>query len=196
LINSQADPVEVAKAYEAAGVAAMSILTDPDFFGGSLRDLLGVREACPHLVLLRKDFIIDPYQLHEASAHGADVVLLIASILDHREVEDLALEAAALGLQVLFEVHDRQELEKHHEQIRFVGVNNRDLKTFRVDTGRSLELLPAMPPGVIPVSESGLSDPEEIRKLRDAGYKLFLMGENFMKEHDPGRACKEFIEEL
>ena len=196
LINSHSDPVEVALAYEAAGVAAMSILSDEDFFGGSLTDLLRVREACPGLVLLRKDFIIDPYQLHEASAHGADVVLLIAAILDQREVEDLALEAAALGLQVLFEVHDRQELEKYHEHIRFVGVNNRDLKTFRVDTGRSLDLLPAMPTGVIPVSESGLSDPGEIRKLRDAGYSLFLMGENFMKERDPGRACKKFIAEL
>ena len=109
---------------------------------------------------------------------------------------DLALEAAALGLQVLFEVHDRKELEKYHESIRFMGVNNRDLKSFRVDTGRSLELLPAMPPGVIPVSESGLSDPDEVRKLQRAGYRLFLMGENFMKERDPGLACKKFMEKL
>ena len=195
-INKDADPVEVAAAYEAAGVAAMSILTDQDFFGGSLTDLLQVREANPGLVLLRKDFIIDPYQLHEASAYGADMVLLIASILDHREVEDLALEAAALGLQVLFEVHHRQELEKYHKSIRFVGVNNRDLKTFRVDTGRSLDLLQFMPAGIIPVSESGLSDPGEVRKLRSAGFCLFLMGENFMKEADPGRACKKFIGEL
>ena len=195
-INEAADPVEVAAAYESAGVAAMSILTDQDFFGGSLTDLLGVREANPDLVLLRKDFIIDPYQLHEASAYGADMVLLIASILDQREVEELALEAAALGLQVLFEVHDRQELEKYHKSIRFVGVNNRDLKSFQVDTGRSLELLPSMPSGVVPVSESGLSDPEEVRKLRSAGFCLFLMGENFMKEGDPGLACKSFIGKL
>lgn len=171
----------------------MSILTDQEFFGGSLGDLKEVREACPELVLLRKDFILDPYQLHEASAHGADMVLLIASILESREVEELALEAVSLGLHVLFEVHHQRELEKYHEQIGFVGVNNRDLKTFRVDTGRSLELIASMPPGVVPVSESGLSHPEEVRKLNRAGYKLFLMGEQFMKDRDPGEACRRFI---
>lgn len=193
LIHPDADPVEVARAYEMAGVSAMSILTDQSFFGGSLKDLKKVRQACPALVLLRKDFIIDPYQLHEASAYGADMVLLIASILEAREVEDLALEAASLGLNTLFEVHHKGELEKYHKEIKFVGVNNRDLKTFKVDTGRSLELISAFPRGVIPVSESGLSDPEEIRRLRAAGYSLFLMGENFMKEEDPGAACDRFI---
>lgn len=193
-IHPDADPVEVATTYEAAGVAAMSILTDMNFFGGSLMDLKQVREACPKLVLLRKDFIIDPYQLHEASAYGADMVLLIASILDRREVEELALEAASLGLNTLFEVHHGGELDKYHKEIRYVGVNNRDLKTFKVDTGRSLELIGAMPPEAIPVSESGLSDPEEIRKLRTAGYNLFLMGENFMKQKDPGVACQRFMD--
>ncbi len=196
LIHPDADPVEVASAYEAAGVFAMSILTDQVFFGGSLMDLLMVREACPRLVLLRKDFIIDPYQLHEASAYGADMVLLIAAVLDRREVEDLALEAASLGMSILFEVHHKGELEKYHKEIRFVGVNNRDLKTFKVDTGRSMELIGEMPPGVVPVSESGLSRPEEVRKLRAAGYKLFLMGENFMKEQDPGAACGHFISKI
>ncbi len=196
LIHPDADPVEVASAYEAAGVFAMSILTDQVFFGGSLMDLLMVREACPRLVLLRKDFIIDPYQLHEASAYGADMVLLIAAVLDRREVEDLALEAASLGLNTLFEVHHKGELEKYHKEIRFVGVNNRDLKTFKVDTGRSMELIGEMPPGVVPVSESGLSRPEEVRKLGAAGYKLFLMGENFMKEQDPGAACGHFISKI
>ncbi len=193
LIHPDADPVEVANAYEAAGVSAMSILTDQSFFGGSLLDLKQVREACPRLVLLRKDFIIDPYQLHEASAYGADMVLLIAAILDRREVEELALEAASLRLNTLFEVHHQGELEKYHKEIKFVGVNNRDLKTFKVDTGRSLELIGAMPPNVVAVSESGLSDPEEIRKLSAAGYNLFLMGENFMKEKDPGAACERFM---
>jgi len=195
-IHPDADPVEVATAYEAAGVSAMSILTDQVFFGGSLMDLKQVREACPRLVLLRKDFIIDPYQLHEASAYGADMVLLIAAVLDRREVEDLALEASSLGLNVLFEVHHGGELEKYHPEIRYVGVNNRDLKTFKVDTGRSLELISALPPDVIAVSESGLSHPEEIRKLRAAGYSLFLMGENFMKEKDPGVACQHFINRI
>ena len=195
-IHMDADVVEVATAYEAAGVSAMSILTDRSFFGGSFRDLKQVRESCPELTLLRKDFIIDPYQLHEASAIGADMVLLIAAILDRREVQELTLEASSLGLNVLFEVHHRGELEKYHPEIRYVGVNNRDLKTFKVDTGKSLELIAAMPPDVVPVSESGLSHPEEIKKLWDAGYKLFLMGENFMKEKDPGLACRSLINSL
>lgn len=195
-INMDAEAVQVASAYEASGVSAMSVLTDRDFFGGSLDDLKAVREFCPKLALLRKDFIIDPYQLHEASAFGADMVLLIGAILDQREVEDLALEAVSLGMQVLFEVHNREELEKYHPAIGYVGVNNRDLKTFRVDTGRSLELMASFPTGPVPVSESGLSDPQEIRKLSSAGYRLFLMGENFMKEKDPGKACKRFMDEL
>jgi indole-3-glycerol phosphate synthase len=195
-INLHADPVQVAGAYAAAGVAAMSILTDPLFFGGSIEDLRRVRESMPELVLLRKDFIIDPYQLHESSAYGADMVLLIASVLTPGEVEELALEASSLGLHVLFEVHDMAELQKHHPSIKYVGVNNRDLKTFQVDTARSLELIRQMPPGVAPVSESGLHDPGEIKKLFAAGYRLFLLGEAFMKEKDPGRACKKLMEQL
>ncbi len=195
-INMDADPVQVATAYEAAGVSAMSILTDEKFFGGSLADLKQVRETCPQLVLLRKDFIIDPYQLHEATAYGADMVLLIAAILDRREVEELTMEATSLGLNILFEVHHKNELEKYHPGIKFVGVNNRDLKTFEVDTGRSLEMIPAMPQGVVPVSESGLSRPGEINRLWSAGYRLFLMGENFMKEKDPGAACRSLINKL
>jgi indole-3-glycerol phosphate synthase len=195
-IHPGADPLPVAGGYQEAGVSAMSILTDRKFFGGSFRDLLQVREAYPGLVLLRKDFIIDPYQLHEASAYGADMVLLIAAILDRREIEELSLEAASLGLQVLLEVHNAAELEKYFPGIGYVGVNNRDLKTFRVDTGRSLEMISQMPPGVVPVSESGLSRPEEVRSLWSAGYRLFLMGETFMKEADPGAACRRFINSI
>lgn len=195
-IHMEADPVNVAIAYQEAGVAAMSILTDRNFFGGSLMDLKMVREKCPRLVLLRKDFIIDPYQLHEASAYGADMVLLIAAILDRREIEELSLEAASLGLNVLLEVHHEKELEKYHQGIRYLGVNNRDLKTFKVDTARSLDLIGRMPSGVVPVSESGLSDPVEITKLWVAGYRLFLMGETFMKEKDPGVACRRMAERL
>lgn len=190
------DPVDVARAYEAAGATAMSILTDRSFFGGSLKDLLRVRESSPRLTLLRKDFIIDPYQLHEASAYGADMVLLIAAILDRLELEELALEATSLGLNILFEVHNRGELEMYHPAMKFVGVNNRDLKTFKVDTDRSLELIGEMPHGVIPVSESGISHPDEIKKLSAAGYRLFLMGETFMKEEDPGLACRRLMDRL
>jgi indole-3-glycerol phosphate synthase len=195
-MHMEADPVVVATAYEKAGVSAMSILTDLSFFGGTLSDLHQVRRACPQLALLRKDFIIDPYQLHEASAHGADMVLLIAAVLDRKEVEELALEAASLGLQVLFEVHAGDELNKYHPAIRYVGVNNRNLKTLRVDTQTSLDLIADLPSEVVPVSESGLSQPEEVRSLWNAGYRLFLMGEHFMMEKDPGTACLNFINQV
>lgn len=196
IINEKADPVLVAGAYHKAGVAAVSILTDRTFFGGSFRDLQKVRESNSDLVLLRKDFIIDSYQLHEALAYGADMVLLIAANLEQAQVEDLALEAVSLGLNVLFEIHSAHELEKYHPAIRFVGVNNRNLKTFKVDTGLSMELIEQMPDGVLAVSESGLSDPEEILKLYHAGYKLFLMGEAFMKEADPGQVCASLMDQL
>ena len=123
--------------------------------------------------------MIDPYQVHEARAYGADMILLIAAILGKQELADLAGEAKALGMHVLLEVHDAYELEKYVPGIEFVGVNNRDLKTFRVDTRRSMDLIGQMPYGVTPVSESGISKPEEIEKLSAAGYKLFLMGERW-----------------
>jgi indole-3-glycerol phosphate synthase len=196
MIHPDADPVEVAGAYRSAGAAAVSILTDRNFFGGSFRDLQRVRETNPELVLLRKDFIIDAYQLHEARAYGADMVLLIAANLEHKQVEELALEARSLGLQVLFEVHAADELDKFHPAIRYVGVNNRNLKTFSVNTGLSLDLIGQMPEGVVPISESGLSNPMEILKLHQAGYKLFLMGEAFMKETEPGKAFRDFSDKL
>ncbi len=196
VINSQSDPVEVAGKYLSAGAAAMSILTDRTFFGGSFQDLRRVREAYRDLVLLRKDFIIDPYQLHETLAYGADMVLLIAAILERSQVEELALEAAELGLQVLFEVHQAGDLEKYHSSIGWVGVNNRDLKSFRVDTGISLSLAGQLPRGVVPVSESGLHLKEEVELLWKAGYRYFLMGERFMKSGDPGHACREWIDQF
>ncbi len=195
-INMDADPVEVAGAYHSAGVSGVSILTDRTFFGGSFADLKLVRESYSDLVVLRKDFIIDPYQLHEASAYGADMVLLIGAILEKNMIADLALEARSLGLQVLFEVYGMPELEKYHDSIGFVGVNNRNLKTFQVDTGRSMELIGQMPKGITPVSESGLGNGDEIRSMWMAGFRLFLMGESFMKEQNPGRACKTFMQEL
>ncbi len=195
-INMEADPVRVAGAYGNAGVSAMSILTDRKFFGGSFMDLKRVRESDPGMVLLRKDFIIDAYQLHEALAYGADMVLLIAANLEQREVADLSLEARSLGLRVLFEVHSEDEMEKYHPAIDYVGVNNRNLKTFTVDTRLSLKLIGQMPKGVVPVSESGLSSVDEVLKLNKAGYKLFLMGEAFMREADPGLASALFMEQL
>ncbi len=195
-INLKADPVHVAGAYREAGVFAMSILTDRHFFGGGLMDLERVRRSYPGMLLLRKDFIIDPYQVHESSAGGADMILLIAAILEPGEVSDLALEAASLGLHVLFEVHNRSELEKYHPAIELVGVNNRDLRSFEVDTAGSLELISHMPEGVIPVSESGLTGVDEIRGLFQSGFRLFLMGEVFMKEQDPGEACRKLTGQI
>ena len=195
-MNMEAEPQKVAVAYQSAGVSVMSVLTDRKFFGGSFRDLAAVREACPDLPLLRKDFIIDPYQVHEASAYGADMILLIAAILGKQELADLAGEAEALGMHVLLEVHDATELEKYVPSIGFVGVNNRDLKTFQVDSARSLEVIGEMPEGVVAVSESGISSEDEIALLSDAGFKLFLMGERFMKETDPGEACRSFMNNL
>ena len=195
-IHMDADPVEVARGYHAAGAVAVSVLTDRIFFGGSFMDLSGVRSAFPDLPLLRKDFIIDPYQIHESSAYGADMVLLIAAVLEKHEVEELSGEARSLGLQVLLEVHEEDELDKVHEGIEYIGVNNRDLRTFRVDTGRSMELISLLPPGVVGVSESGISQKEEIRKLAEAGFRLFLIGEKFMGQPDPGKACRTFIEQL
>ncbi|MFO7932832.1 MAG: indole-3-glycerol phosphate synthase TrpC [Bacteroidales bacterium] len=195
-LNEEALPVEVAGGYREAGAAAMSILTDRKFFGGSFRDLLDVRNEFPDLTLLRKDFIVDPYQLHEARAYGADMVLLIASLLDRQQVADLAVEAGTLGLQVLFEVHEARELEKYHPSIALVGVNNRDLNTFRVDTGKSRELIRLMPEGVLAVSESGISRMEDIQMLWESGFKLFLVGETLMVQKDPGKACKDLIEKI
>jgi len=195
-LHPGADPVKVARGYHQAGVAAMSILTDRDFFGGSFRDLLQVREAIRDLVLLRKDFILDPYQLHESSAYGADMVLLIAALLEKQQVEELSLEARSLGLQVLFEVHGADELEKLHPSLSFVGVNNRDLRTFTVDTELGPALIRHLPPGVIPVSESGITSTGEVHMLHRSGYQLFLMGERFMRQSDPGQACGEFIRSL
>lgn len=196
VINREADPVEVAGGYRTAGVAAMSILTDRDFFEGSFQDLRRVRESYEDLVLLRKDFILEPYQLHEARAYGADMVLLIAALLEREEVEELALEARSLGLGVLFEVHGSDELEKYHPSIGFVGINNRDLRTFKVDTRLGREMLKQLPGEAVPVSESGISGVEEVKQLYEAGFRLFLMGETFMKQSDPGQACMDFCEQL
>ncbi len=195
-INPEADPALTATAYKKSGVAAMSVLTDRNFFGGSFKHLQSVREAEPELPVLRKDFMIDPYQLHEAKAYGADIILLIAAILDPQEIRDMAQEARTLNLQVLLEVHNRQELESWDPAIKLVGVNNRNLKDFSVDISRSMDLLPHFPKGVIPVSESGLSEPSQVKMLHKKGFRLFLMGENFMKQEHPGKACQEFIREL
>jgi indole-3-glycerol phosphate synthase len=182
--------------YMQAGASALSILTDKDFFGGSADDLKLARKFnfCP---ILRKDFIIDEYQIIEAKSIGADVILLIAAILTPHQVKQLAAFATSLGMEVLLEVHDEAELQANMDAgIALVGVNNRNLKTFEVDINTSKRLSQLMPKEVIPVSESGIDNPALIKELKTFGYKGFLIGETFMKNSRPELAAKEFIAQL
>ncbi len=195
IINDKALPHEVVKAYEEAGVCGSSVLTDTDFFGGSLNDLLLVRKHV-NIPLLRKDFMIDEYQLYEAKAYGADVVLLIAANLSIQLCEQLATKAKSLGLEVLLEVHNKEELDYVTDDVDIVGVNNRDLKTFTVSLEQSKELSQFISKEKVRISESGIKEAEDIFTLRDFGFNGYLIGENFMRNDPPGMACKSFLEEL
>lgn len=191
-IHQHADVLKITSGYSAAGAAGISILTDTPYFGGTPDDLTSARGqvTCP---ILRKDFMIDEYQLFEARAMGADVILLIAAALTVEHTKTLARRARSLGLEVLLEVHNRAELGHVNEFVQVVGVNNRNLKTFEVDVDLSMQLLEHIPDDFIKISESGLTSPDTVRMLRQAGYRGFLMGENFMKEQDPAVALKHFI---
>ncbi len=195
-INLSAKVEEVTKAYADAGAAALSILTEKEFFGGSQANLVKARETNPEIPILRKDFIIDPYQLVEAKAYGADVILLIAACVTKKKAEALAKKAKSLGMEVLMEVHNEKELEKINDFVDIVGVNNRDLKTFEVDVETSVKLAKLIPDRFVKISESGLKDVETIHYLRKNGFKGFLIGETFMKAEDPGEACRKLIEKL
>ena len=174
----------------------MSVLTDGKYFGGSLDDLILAR-ASVGLPLLRKEFIIDPYQIIEAKAYGADLILLIAALLSREEIKGLSQLAQELGLEVLLEVHDLEELQKSlMPSLDLLGVNNRNLKTFEVDLGTSKKLSPHIPADFVKVSESGISSHEAILELKEYGYRGFLIGEHFMKTGDPGRSAAEFIKKL
>lgn len=195
-INSGLNVHEVALSYEKAGVCGMSVLTDLKYFGGSLEDLIVVRAIC-QLPILRKEFIIDSYQLYEAKAHGADVILLIAAILDRKQIEFLSKTARDLGLEVLLEVHNIAELKKSiMPTLDLLGVNNRNLKTFEVSLDTSRELAEHIPDDFIKVSESGISSVNAIQNLQSFGYQGFLIGENFMKTDSPGAAAAQFINSL
>ena len=196
VINAEAEVSEVTAAYVAAGACGLSVLTDDRFFGGSFEDLAKARWANPKTPVLRKDFMLDPYQIYEAKAHGADVILLIAESLSKSLLLELTQTAKEIGLEVLVEVHSAEELEKLNNMVDLVGVNNRNLKTFEVDVNTSVQLSQQIPAQFVKISESGISDPESIAQLRAAGFKGFLIGETFMKTEDPGNACKEFIEKL
>ena len=196
VINKGAEVRSVTSGYVAAGVSGLSVLTDNRFFGGSLNDLEHARKANPLTPVLRKDFILDPYQIYEAKAYGADLILLIAASLTKDEMLELAGTAKELGLEVLAEFHTEEELGKLNPYVDIVGVNNRDLKTFQVDVEISVRLGRLLPVKAVRISESGLSTAKDIHYLKNAGFDGFLMGENFMKTSDPAQACKEFIKQL
>lgn len=196
VINQGCSVMEVVAGYERGGAAGISVLTDGKYFGGSLEDLLLARGSTA-LPLLRKEFIIDPYQLLEARAFGADAILLIAAVLPQSTMKSLCQAAHELGLEVLLEVHNREELETSLTAgADMIGVNNRNLKTFEVDLDTSRKLLPLIPDSVGKISESGLGNPEELLELSQAGYNGFLMGESFMKEKDPGQTLAALVKTL
>lgn len=196
VINQKVSVQDVAKGYAEAGVCGMSVLTDGKYFGGSLDDLLLAR-ASVNLPLLRKEFIIDAYQLYEAKAYGADVILLIAAVLSRKQIKTLSETAKSLGLDVLLEVHNEEELEKSiMPSLDMLGVNNRNLKTFEVSLETSKSLSQLIPNDFVKVSESGISSIEAIKELQTYGYQGFLIGENFMKTENPGASAIEFINQL
>ncbi len=196
MINSNLNVQDVATGYENAGVCGMSVLTDGKYFGGSLDDLLTARASC-NLPLLRKEFIIDEYQILEAKAYGADVILLIAAILTRNEIKQFSEFAKNLNLDVLLEVHNKEELHKSvMPSLDMLGVNNRNLKTFEVSLETSKSLSNIIPNDFVKVSESGISNVNAIKELQPFGYKGFLIGENFMKTDNPGANATEFIKEI
>jgi indole-3-glycerol phosphate synthase len=193
VIRENFNPVAIARNYSANGAAALSVLTEEDFFGGSLEDLQAVRDVAP-LPLLRKDFIFDEYQLYEAMHAGAAAVLLIAAILDGDQIRDLMQVATWLGLDALVEIHDREELDKVLKyDLRLLGVNNRNLRTFETTLDTSLELAADLPKTITLVSESGIRTREDIDRLRKAGFHAFLIGEELLKAEDEGKALKNLI---
>ncbi len=193
VLAAEYEPVHIAEQYEQGGAAAVSILTEPTFFDGALEHLMAVR-ARVGLPLLRKDFIVDEYQLFEARAAGADAVLLIVAALEQGDLVDLQEKAWELGLATLVEVHDEEELARAVESgARVIGVNNRNLRTLTVDVEASDRLAARMPRGVIAVSESGLKSREELDRLAAVGYRAFLIGERFMTDANPAEAIRNLV---
>lgn len=195
VLNAEADPVQVAKAFEVHGASAVSVLTEERFFGGTPEDLMSVRGEVS-LPLLRKDFVIDEYQVLEAKAWGADLILLIAACLTPEEVRGLSAFAKMLGMEVLLELHAEEEIGHVCEHTQLIGINNRDLRTFEVDVERSLRMGDMLPADCVKVAESGIRSAAEVRMFRDNGFHGFLIGERFMRSADPGSAFGEFVATL
>ncbi len=196
VINDKVLLPEVVSGYENAGAKGVSILTDSNFFGGSLDDLL-VAEKTVSIPILRKEFIIDPYQIYEAKAFGADAILMIAACLSEEELKQFSFLAKSLKLDVLLEVHNSEELQKSlMPNVDMIGVNNRNLKNFKVNIDISKKLSEEIPADFVKISESGISDVETIKELRTYGFEGFLIGEYFMKTENPGETAKQFITKL
>jgi indole-3-glycerol phosphate synthase len=194
VLREDYDPVAIAKGYQAAGAAAISVLTEPTFFDGALEHLVAVRAAVG-VPVLRKDFIVSEYQLLEAKAAGADAILLIVAALRPVELKVLHDHARRYGLDALVEVHDEHELAIAIDAgARIVGVNNRNLRTLEVDLDASERLISGIPPEVVAISESGLRSADDLKRLRDLGYRAFLIGERFMSAADPGKALEGLLE--
>ncbi len=193
--NRELEVEPVVVPYNNLGAAGISVLTDLEFFGGDLDDLIQTK-VIADVPVLRKDFIIDEWQIAETKAFGGDVILLIAACLSPVQVKHLAAFAHNIGLEVLLEIHNEQELDHICDEVDLVGVNNRDLKTFTVDVNRSVELGKQIPDGKVKISESGISDPETIIFLKQHGFNGFLIGETFMKEEDPAIAFAGFVQQL
>ncbi len=192
-IAPQADPAVIVPGYEKAGASGISVLTDQEFFGGSLKDLQTIRPLV-QLPVLRKDFIISPYQLYQAKVTGADVVLLIAADLTTEECKELGKLAHQLEMEVLLEIHTENELDYLNEYVDLIGVNNRNLGTFHTDVENSFRLAKKLPKELVWVSESGISQPDTLKQLREAGFRGFLMGERFMKTPSPAQALSDFLQ--
>jgi indole-3-glycerol phosphate synthase len=186
---------EVVPAYEKSGAAAISVLTDKEFFGGNIEELKTAR-SITNIPLLRKDFMIDEFQLYEAKSYGADIILLIAACLSKTQVQDLAAKAKELKLEVLLEIHSQAETDFICDDVDIIGINNRNLETFVTDVRTSLDLIEFLPAGKPVISESGISDTGTIMQLYTAGFKGFLIGENFMKAGQPAVAFADFMKAL
>jgi len=192
IINDKVSPLEVVSQYEKYGASALSILTDKDFFGGSFEDILSVRSHI-NIPILRKDFMVDEYQFYEAKSIGADVILLIASCLSPTQVLEFTDLAHQLNLEVLLEIHSEEELGHINKSVDFVGINNRNLKDFKVDLQHSVNLKNQLPEDILSIAESGIYNEEDFRFLKEKGLDGFLMGEYFMKDDNPGKKFGQFI---
>jgi indole-3-glycerol phosphate synthase len=195
-IHADADVKSIVVDYEQAGATAISILTDEKFFGGTFHDFHRARKRIKQIPLLRKDFIVDEYQIYQSKVMGADVILLIAACLTKEETFRFTEIAHELNMEVLLEIHNEEELAYIQPNIDVAGINNRDLKTFVTNIQHTIDLANKIPDNYVKISESGLSKPETVIQLRQAGFKGFLMGENFMKTADPGLALKDFIAKI